>query len=282
MYRIKRGAHWRLFVSKEDVFGSILLSVLAVALYVNIYRIAPLTVAALPPASSAAVSEKVIDTPVSQDISTDSTTIPIKVLQALAAIPDAKPAANCSVASTYTTPGALTLGDASPALTTTIDTPGYYQIYGNSLASLRSAIQSCDYRAKVAGSYHAVTARNINWSYSFSQTADSCTLQNLHVGLHIAQLMPTYTPTSETPENVVAIWDRYAKNLKTHEDGHVALAEQYTAELTAKLQSIGPLRCDLLRSQVAVIISSQITLLNTEDKLYDARTNHGATQGAVL
>lgn len=273
MSRIKRGAFRPLFVSKKrEVFKSFCMILLAFAVYGNLLRIMPVTVAALP-----------IQTTNQNTAATNtqsSSTLPTAVLAA--SIRSSSNTEACTVAAPYSSPEGLTFDSSSPALTTVIDDTGYYQVYGSSLQQLRAQVQACKYRAAVAGDYHAVTARQINWSYSISQTDNVCTLQNLHVGLHIAQLLPTFVADSTTPASVAAIWNTYAANLAAHENGHVALATRYAEGLAAKLQAIGPMPCSLFKTQVEVTISTELTMLNTEDALYDSKTGHGATQGAVL
>lgn len=281
MWRMKRGAFEPLFVSKKrEVFKIFCMLLLACAVYGNIFRIAPVTVVALP----ARAASQIATTPVAKETPVETATTESSLPAAVLAV-STRAAANrqdCTVAAPYQMPETLSLGTNSPALTKVIDATGYYQIYGSSLAELRSSIQSCPYRAAVAGDYHAVTARQINWSYSTSQTGNVCTLQDLHVGLHMAQLLPAFTPDTSTPASVAADWNTYAANLATHENGHIAIATEHVEQLVTKLQAIGPIRCDLLRSHVATMIDAELTILNTEDALYDSRTNHGATQGAVL
>lgn len=273
-----------LFVSKKDVASSICMVLLALLVYGNIYRITPITVSALPVQAITKTASITPATPASTATQAETTpTIeiqaPVTVSATVRPLPKSQ---SCNLAAPYSAPATLSLDANSPVLTTVIDNTGYYQVYGSSLSQLRSKVQSCKYRVAIAGNYHAITARQINWSYGTSQNGDTCTLIDLHFGLHIAQLLPTFTPTASTPASVVAAWNTYAANLATHENGHVAIATQHVEQLVTRLQAIGPMRCDLLKSQVAVMISSELTILNTEDTLYDSRTNHGATQGAVL
>lgn len=274
-----------LFVSKKDVSGSICLMLLTLVIYGNLLRIAPVTVAALPIQTATQTAILTPNAPAAKVTPAETTpseiSIPAAVLasftsSSVSVVPD------CTVAAPYSAPSALSLNASSPTLTKVIDATGYYEVYGSSMSQLRASVQSCKYRVAVAGDYHAITARQINWSYTTAQTSDACTLQNLHVGLHIAQLLPTFRPTSSTPAGVAAAWNTYATNLAAHENGHVALATQHIDQLVARLQAIGPMRCDLLKSQIALMISSELAILNSQDALYDAHTNHGATQGAVL
>lgn len=184
--------------------------------------------------------------------------------------------------SQYALPLAQDLSGAQGGLVKTIDQPTYYQIYGNSVTALRASITNCPYR-KAAGSYQAATSYQLNWRYSATSVGNNqCQLTNIRVGLHINQLMPTFVPTSGTPAAVASTWNRYAANLATHEAGHIDIDTQYAEKLLAALQAMGPLDCSLISRQAQTTIDSYVTMLNAANDLYDSRTNHGATQGAVL
>lgn len=275
MHRTKRGAFGSLFVSTVGLGGRLFLSVLAVLVYANLYRITPGIAIALPNTMvSAAVSQS--ETPGTSPA----------VLTALTVSPsnDAESSTICTTTlPSYQKPEALTLGAGSSLLTKVIEQPSYYQVYGDTISELRHSIESCPARATIAGAYHAITARNINWSYSVSQLGDGvCALHNPRIGLHVSQLLPTYTPGEKTPAKTVAQWNSYAKNLALHEQEHVRLASSHAENLAASLQQIGPMKCELLRSNVDTTIKSALMILDAKDELYDTQTNHGATQGAVL
>lgn len=275
MYRTKRGAFGSLFVSKIGMSGRIVLSVLVVLVYANLYRIAPVTVAALPNTAVAAAVPQ-----------TAPSTVPAAVLAALTATPTNSAGSNATcttVTPLYQGPEPLSLGNDSPVLTKVIEATSYYQVYGDSVPELRRSIDSCPVRATVAGPYHASTARNISWSYSVSQLGDGiCALHNPRVGLHVSQLLPTYSPSQSTPAKTVAQWNNYAANLALHEQEHVRLAVTHAERLAASLENMRPMNCELLRSHVDTTIKTALTLLDAQDELYDTQTNHGATQGAAL
>lgn len=275
MHRTKRGAFGPFFVSKISIGGRIFLSMLMVLVYANLYRITPTMVAALPNTTDATTT-----------LQSAPSTVPTAVLATLTETPSsgANAGTSCTGATpSYQKPEALSLEDASATLTKVVEPTSYYQVYGDSVSELRRSIESCPVRAAVAGPYHASTARNINWSYSVSQLGDGmCALHNPRVGLHISQLLPTFTPSASTPAKTSAKWNNYATNLAIHEQEHTRLATTHAENLAASLQDISPMKCELLRSHVDVTIKTAIALLDAQDELYDTQTNHGATQGAVL
>lgn len=182
----------------------------------------------------------------------------------------------------YILPSPQDLSNSPLGLTKTVDQPTYYQVYGNSLSALRTAITNCQYR-KAAGSFHATTAYQLNWRYTATAAGNNqCTLSNVRVGLHINQLMPLFIPNGTTPTSVTSSWNAYTTNLGIHEAGHVDIDTQYADKLLAALQSMGSVDCSLISRQAQTTIDSYVAMLNAANDLYDSRTNHGATQGATL
>lgn len=278
----KRGAARPFFVSKTSMIERCLLVVLAAVVWANAYRIAPVTVQALPvtPVASATAKTEVRTVPAP---TTTPETVPADVVAAVNATPAPAPIPACTSVSPYSTPSQLSLGADSPVLTKVIENPAEYRIYGNTLNELRASISNCAVRMQSAGAYHAITARNISWIYAITPLSDgTCKLSNLHVGLHMAQIFPTYTPTDTTNPVARITWERYIQNLRTHENGHVNLAVQYTESMVNQLQALPVMDCSQLRASVANTINSTLAQLNATDTSYDATTNHGTTQGAVL
>jgi predicted secreted Zn-dependent protease len=188
----------------------------------------------------------------------------------------------CSTARPYRAPAIVDLTVAHDGLTAVVTEPYTYTVSASSLAGLRSGIANCAIRAQVAGNYHAITARQIAWSYAFLQAGTQCTITNVRVGLHVTQLLPDFAPKPGTPQSVIDIWNTYHANLVTHENGHVDVAKRYASELVAKLNALGTGDCSTIKAQAQTTVNTELNALNATDTDYDATTGHGATQGAVL
>lgn len=190
--------------------------------------------------------------------------------------------ATCSTARSYRAPAIVDLSVAHDGLTAIVSDPYTYTVSAHSLESLRSGITNCPIRAAVAGNYHAITARQLAWSYSFAQSNGQCSLVNVRVGLHITQLLPDFSPQTGTPKAVIDAWNAYHTSLLTHENGHVDVAKRYANDLVTRLNSLGSMDCSTLRLLAKTTVDSELEALNTADTSYDTTTRHGATQGAVL
>lgn len=200
-----------------------------------------------------------------------------------AAITPATPdIATCSTDRAYRAPAIVDLSVAHDGLTAIVSDPYTYTVSARTLSGLRSGIAACPIRVTVAGNYHAITARQVSWSYAFSQSGAQCTIKNVRVGLHVTQLLPAFAPKADTAQSVIDAWNTYHANLVTHENGHVNVAKQYANDLVNKLNALGTNDCGTIKAQAQTTVSSVLSALNATDTDYDATTGHGATQGAVL
>ena len=268
--------------TRKPLTEVVLLSGIILLLGVNMVRVMLETSAQ--PVQALAISQSPNPKPFSSTnagaTTTSSDPLPVNQPQTEYYKPNIETPRSCT-GTRYTLPEALNLSSMAPGLAQQIESPTYYTVYGSSVSALRDAVMSCSLRA-AAGPYHATTAYQINWAYTPVAQNGSCSLKDVKVGLHVNQLMPAFSPGSTISTEVRSTWDTYARALQTHEDGHTAINIDYATRLNNALQSLGQMDCSTLTRQVQTTIDSHVAMLNTANELYDAQTNHGATQGAVL
>lgn len=282
--RQRRHAGAQFLRPKKLLPEAILLIAIAVGLYTNILRLAaPLLAqsghvyAVTQPASHVAAPASATNAGASTtDAEPQITPSNVRAV----ATPAIETPRACT-GNTYALPQPVSLSGAAFGLTKQIDTPTYYTVYGSSVSALRNAVVDCPLR-KAAGAFHATTAYQLNWAYTPVAEKGVCSIKDIKVGLHVNQLMPAFSPGSTVSSEVRSAWDAYSRALQTHENGHTAINTDYAARLTTALQNVGQMDCSTLTRQVQTIIDTHVTMLNTANELYDAQTNHGATQGAVL
>ena len=176
----------------------------------------------------------------------------------------------------FTMPAAVNLTTANPGLTTITDQPETYTIYGNTMNDIRSQIMRCAPGANgnVSAEFTAQTAYNLVWNYSMV-TTDSCHLTDVRVGLRIKMSLPNWQAGTSVTPGLTTRWQTFITNLLTHENGHAALDTQYAEKMVNDLNGAD---C----SNAKNITDTDVAALNAANDAYDATTNHGATQGAIL
>jgi predicted secreted Zn-dependent protease len=195
-----------------------------------------------------------------------------------------EPVETCVPSTGALTPSAMPLSDSTNGLNQQIDQPNQYQIFGRNSATLRDQIRQCSpHDAGQNAQFAAQTTYNLTWRYQYVGIGnDMCQVTNASVGIHISQIMPLWHPDSSTPASLTSGWNNFAKNLTTHESGHVSLDLQYAQALLNDLRSFPPTPCSQMAESVKHLADSDSAMLSQANDNYDTTSNHGATQGAIL
>lgn len=196
--------------------------------------------------------------------------------QSVAAVPACTPTLSQALA-------ALDLSQDPAGLTVQADPVTQYRIYGNTAGQLRTQIEQCAPNTSGSSSaeYTADTSYAMSWQYTVV-TSDTCRLGSVKVGVHIMTTMPLWQPTASAAAGLGNRWNIFVQNLAAHEAGHAALDKQYAARIADDLNALPAMDCSLVASSVKRVVNNDIVALNQANDTYDATTNHGATQGAVL
>ncbi len=153
----------------------------------------------------------------------------------------------------------------------------YYEIRGNSEKELRG--QMCRKGEK----YDSVTSWNWRLSYRYDRAPGACAVDSFQVLLEIKYRYPKWMRTGNAAQTLIDKWDRYMKNLVTHENGHRDLAVEAAAGLTRAVAALPPARtCAELDRALRALGHERMEKLNADEKEYDETNRHGKTQGAVF
>ena len=143
-------------------------------------------------------------------------------------------------------PGAT--AEAKPKITVTTE---YYTVTGSTIEELRKQMT-----AKGPKGFWAYAEWRVNWSAQ-------CV-----VNLRITYTYPRWTNREKASPKLRAHWDKFIANLITHEKGHGTHGRNAAAE-------IDKTRC--MKDPVGIA-----RRWSNQDIIYDKKTSHGATQGAVF
>lgn len=190
----------------------------------------------------------------------------------------------CS-SSSFGQPTGIDLQSAPVGLSVQEDTPLTYRIYGDTADDLRSQIEHCAPGASASNlaEFTADTSYNMTWQYNTVVTGtDTCTLGGIKVGMHTSTIMPLWLPNSTATGGLTSRWQSFMSALMAHEQGHAALDKQYAATALADLNALPAMNCNNLTQTVKSTLSNDMSALNNANTNYDATTDHGATQGAIL
>lgn len=180
------------------------------------------------------------------------------------------------------TPDALDLASAPVGLRQ-IATTHYYHVYGYSAAQIRQQIRRCAPGSGDDAAFAGETSYDMNWRYDINDNGTgTCSLSNIKVGLHIQITMPLWRASASDTAGLAPTWGAFAAGLNTHEQGHVALDEQYASKTLASLRGLPTSNCAAIQQTANNVTNAMVSLLQHANANYDAATGHGRTQGAII
>ena len=194
---------------------------------------------------------------------------------------------SCAPDSTYGLPSQLNLAADGNGLTQVIDAHSYYQVYGNTAAQIHAQVKQCapngGSEAGGGDEFAAETGYRLTWQYDTTTDGSGvCDVANVKVGLHLNMVLPAWQATASASNGLNAAWQNYISSLVTHENGHAAIDQQYAGQLLNDLQAYPATDCGSIAASIQAKANADIAALTAANNAYDAQTNHGATQGAIL
>jgi predicted secreted Zn-dependent protease len=189
--------------------------------------------------------------------------------------------AACTPDTTYSPPGALPLDTSRPGLTTKIEPPHFYRVDGDTVAELQAAMSQCSPAS--ADHYWGYERNWVNYQYTTASESNGlCRIDQVAVGVHASTILPSWTPGPGAAPGLAGEWRRFLAALTVHEHGHQALALTWGKKLLSDLETLPAQACSSIGARISQLATNDLDSLQQAQEAYDARTHHGATQGAVL
>ena len=173
-------------------------------------------------------------------------------------------------------PSSLSL--ANPGLTSIVEPPIFYTVYGNNMSQLKSQLKNC-----APGNYMAATNYHLNWYFKSGQLDNgTCIPTDVRVGIHVVSQYPSWNYAARTLEADTIKWNALMQSLITHEQGHTNLDIKLANDFLIELQTTKPMPCSQLINYVQTLGNQYHLKIQQANSMYDSSTGHGQTQGAYL
>jgi predicted secreted Zn-dependent protease len=130
--------------------------------------------------------------------------------------------------------------------------------------------------------FHGLTTWKIDYEFTTKREQGGCRVETVRVTVGGQILMPRWADESAAPPELQRRWNDYYAALKLHEDGHIQNGRDLALLVKERLMGLGTIPCDGVNARAQSEFDRLYQNLKTRDQDYDARTNHGATQGAVF
>ncbi len=159
----------------------------------------------------------------------------------------------------------------------------YHEVFGNCEKDVQCEMLQKAIRWKDGKKYDSVTSWKVKWDYAYNRDSQACFADSFKVSIEITFRLPKWVCKGKAPQSLVDKWDSYIKNLIAHENGHRDIALKAADELGRTIAELPPAStCADLDREVQALSRERIKRLDEDQKIYDADTNHGFTQGAVF
>lgn len=158
----------------------------------------------------------------------------------------------------------------------------YYTVTGASLREVHeSLVQRRPWRTNL--SFYARTDWEVKWTSRFAQHRQQFRLQQFNLDTRVTMLLPRWTPPEGVDSEVARHWQEYLDNLLAHESGHVSIARQAARNIRNRVNALAGYGSGAaLRKAVERAVDEVLDQAKRQEREYDQRTGHGATQGAVF
>ena len=170
-------------------------------------------------------------------------------------------------------------GLAEPVVSEKVE---YYDVTGNTPQEIRQDLNRIGPMGDAGRTrYDATTHWYVRWRYNYARTAQGCSISSVSLTVEVAIKMPRLAPSPNRLATVTSAFEDFSKNLMTHEKGHAQNGIDIARRIEEGIRQLPPeSSCERLGEIANALGNSLIKEANRLDIEYDARTQHGRTQGA--
>ncbi len=159
----------------------------------------------------------------------------------------------------------------------------YYDVCGLCEKDLQCDLKNKCIKWTDGKKYDSMTSWKMKRHYDRNNTAGACSVEAFTITVEVVFRLPRWEHTDAAPTALVDKWDRYMKNLVTHENGHRDLAVAAAADISRDVAELAPIwTCAELDRRIDDLSRIRMNKLVEEQKEYDIKTEHGRMQGAVF
>jgi predicted secreted Zn-dependent protease len=161
-------------------------------------------------------------------------------------------------------------------------TTNYYIFGGTNRAQLLAAMAAAR-PWKGTRNYDAQTKWSVYLNYGYGRSEGQFKLNWVEVKTRVAITLPRWIPGHPVTPELVAQWTKCSTGLRTHERGHLQVAQAATEAVKKHVLALPG--CDSVEELVKLAretMNNTLEEFHERERKYDEVTGHGRTQGAVL
>jgi predicted secreted Zn-dependent protease len=158
----------------------------------------------------------------------------------------------------------------------------HYEVDGATAEAIRAELNRLGPIGRIEKRrFDAHTLWNVKWTYRYRNVGSDCAIARVTVTVDVTITLPRLKPNAVRPAEVTRAFEDFAKALLAHEEGHAQIGIEAARRIETEIQGIKPHpTCDALGRAANALGDSLVKEANQKDVEYDARTQHGRSQGA--
>ncbi len=160
-----------------------------------------------------------------------------------------------------------------------IPTYTYYEVSGSSVSELEASLRERGPKDDLGKARFAYTDWTVEWNW---KRFDDGTIdpQSIKLTCIATILLPKVANTDgKIADDLLSAWNGFIERTKAHELNHVSHIDKTAPAILTRLKEEHRRTGTLTRERAEKIISEVIAEIRGLDRRYDARTNHGFTEG---
>ena len=131
--------------------------------------------------------------------------------------------------------------------------------------------------------YYALTRWQLGGDWAIKPSPRGCEVSGGDVTMMITMTLPALATTTGVPADVLKQFNTFMGKAVLHESGHAELALQGARDYQRALGTLAPVSdCEGLKAQLNNLFRRSFNTIDNANADYDAKTQHGLTQGAVF
>lgn len=176
---------------------------------------------------------------------------------------------------------ALSSAFAEPSLTKNVE---YYDIKGWDAALIHQEMDAKGPVDRNSGNrVWAHTHWRIKWKFDYLEENLNCSIQDVRTDVTVDFVVPRWTERDKASASVQSKWDKFYTALQQHEQQHALYGIQAAREIEKIIPTLPKKRlCKQIGEDANARAQEIIRKYNKKDIEFDAKTDHGRTEGVTF
>jgi predicted secreted Zn-dependent protease len=159
----------------------------------------------------------------------------------------------------------------------------YYDVTGKTSQDVRTDLNRHGPFDSQGRRFDGYTRWYVRWRYIYKSVPEGCGISGVSTNVDVAITLPRLNPDTDASEDLKKSFANFADKLRLHEEQHGRHAIEIAKRIETGIAALPPEgTCERLGQVANDLGYALIKEANQQDLDYDARTQHGRTEGVIF